>query len=488
MLKKVMLLSLALGTVACSQGPGTSAGSDIEAQFIDDPVKGLEFVSASGSNGKTKALGKFKCKKGERVGFKIAGLELGEAICGEKIFVDDLISDDPNHSPEQVAAIIQSFAVAGTDELDLTTAVESMPANALAGLVFEANDADFKTSLEDKVDDIKVAVPALATVIEAKDPAQMRSILDAAIAAYSDLSDAFKAALASAAHDPALAYSSIPAEKVMSLTGKLSSNDPNDECYDFVQAKVSVSQEATGKPFKFVVHKVASFDALDAYNPLTNLCRDTNWCDQGTEMPEPKLISSSSINFFSKMEMSDSSGSWSSETVAVLNGSVVNGELVVQGSFSEVGSYTDSDGESGTFACKYTVTSADVAIPDEGPMSEDGSDAIDPADGDGTYSGVLDCTDNETPVASKNAVITQLGFVMTNITIGNNEVIMNNIDLVNDTETPDDNPFLQAYVNGVDSTDGQVSGYEEWGNTGATGYNFNYNNGSLSCSGLLFIQ
>lgn len=497
MLKRLWL-PLLVTAVSCSQGPGAGGskiGSEIEAQFIDDPVKGLEFVTSAGSNGKTQALGKFKCIKGEKVGFKIAGLELGEAVCGERIFVDDLESDEPDHSPEKVAAIIQSFGVPGSDQIDLSVAVEKMSPTALAALSFAGSDTVFKEALEDKVVEVELAVPELASIIAPKDPAAMRDILDAAIAAYSSLSDAFKTALGIAAHAPSATYSQIvTAEKMMTLTGTLTSSDPNDLCYDFIQGRVSVSQDGSDKPFKFVVHRIASFDALDSYDNVTNLCKESGWCDQETELPSPKLITSSSISFFTEesgTEEGDTDADdvvWSSETVAQLNASIQGGELVISGSLEEKGEYTKTGEPKESYSCKYSVTNSEVSIPAEGPMSED--EEVDPADGDGTYSGSLTCTENGTPVAGKTAVITQLGFVMTSIVINTNEVVMNNVALVNDSETPNDNPFLDAFVNGTDGDLGQVTGYEEWGSNGAIAYNFNYfnNTNGLSCTGLLPIQ
>lgn len=383
MLKRLWL-PLLLTAVSCSQGPGSgsSVGSEIESQFIDDPVKGLEFVTSAGSNGKTQALGKFKCIKGEKVGFKIAGLELGEAVCGERIFVDDLESDEPDHSPEKVAAIIQSFGVPGSDQIDLSVAVEKMSPTALAALSFAGNNTAFASALSTKVSDIKIAVPELVSVIEAKDPDDMRDILDAAIAAYSSLSDAFKTALGISAHAPSASFSQIvAAEKMMTLTGTLSSNDPNDLCYDFIQGRVSVSQDGSDKPFKFVVHRIASFDALDSYDNVTNLCKESGWCDQETELPSPKLITSSSISFFTEesgTEEGDTDADdvvWSSETVAQLNASIQGGELVIAGSLEEKGEYTKTGESKESYSCKYSVTSSEVAIPAEGDYPEDESDS-----------------------------------------------------------------------------------------------------------------
>lgn len=433
MLKTTALLATVLIVTGCSKASKSSGGSSmIEAQFIDEPVKGLTYTAASNSS-KTGSQGKFNCIKGEKVGFKIAGLELGEAVCGEKIFVDDLVSDVTDHSPEKVAAIIQSFSVGGgSGELDLSTAVDAMPADALAALSFAGNDAAFKGNLETKVDAIKVEVPALASVIVAKDPADMRSILDAAIAAYSDLSDAFKALLAEEAHSPSDTFDQIvAADKIMTLTGKLTSNDPNDECYDYVQARVSVSQESSGKPYKFVVHKTASFDALDAYDNLTNICKDPYWCDQGTEFPAPKLITSSSISFFSKMAAEDFGYSLSSETVAVLNASIEDEEFKITGTFQEDGTYTE-DGDAGTFSCKYSITSDETTIPATGPKTEEGDSGnistTMPAEMTGTFSlnsGSISCAATTQALMTGGAMLADFDIAISgqSVTVSNTSTV-----------------------------------------------------------------
>src|SRR5205085_2364926 len=116
---------------------------------------------------------------------------------------------------------IQSFAIPGSDELDLTKALAVLPSNALAGAVFN-DTAALDILLNQKLSDVKTALPEIAATFPtaAKDPADMRDILDAAIATYSDLTDAMKAALESIA-DSNLSYGSIPTDKIMILTGKL---------------------------------------------------------------------------------------------------------------------------------------------------------------------------------------------------------------------------------------------------------------------------
>ncbi len=139
-MKNLAVLVLPFALAACSGSKSGSSGSalpggfgnSIEAQFIDAPVKGLEVVSTSNPAGKTRAQGKFNCKKGEEVEFKLKGLALGKASCGDQIFVQDLFSDVSGYTWENAAAVIQSFAVASGDDLDLDSV--TIPDNHLSAI------------------------------------------------------------------------------------------------------------------------------------------------------------------------------------------------------------------------------------------------------------------------------------------------------------------------------------------------------------------
>lgn len=67
----------------------SSVDSQVSSQFIDAPVKGLNYTSTSNS-GTTGTSGAFSCTLGEEVTFKIGDREIGAAPCGSKIFIDDL--------------------------------------------------------------------------------------------------------------------------------------------------------------------------------------------------------------------------------------------------------------------------------------------------------------------------------------------------------------------------------------------------------------
>lgn len=391
----VAIFMAALAVVSCSKSSGGGSSlvgsTSIDAQFIDDPVKGLEFESSLG-NGKTASQGKFKCKKGEAVKFKIAGLELGEAVCGEKIFVDDLVSQKPGFSPDKVAAIIQSFSVPGTDELDLTPALALIPNNHLATMFDAAStSAAFESSLEAKVD-----IPELEDIeVEFVDLTVARNTLNQNLEDFTNIPAPIKAAM-----DESLGED-------IKVTGKLTSKDPNDYCYDFVQGRINVSKK--GNIYYLNVTKFASFDALDVYNPLTNLCEEAGWCDDHDDvtnyvtLPDPKPITSDKVNYLVLNKVVDPENNeivYETSTAAQLQASVSGGDVVLSGSLSETGVVVTDEGDTVNISCSYSLTSNDVSIPKEGPFTEYGDNDNDddeaefPAQAAGIWDRVVDvCTD-----------------------------------------------------------------------------------------------
>ena len=68
----------------------------ITSRFIDSPVYGLDVLGDDGIKKQTDGEGKFECNVGEIVKFFIAkNLYIGESICNEKIFINQLGTNDP---------------------------------------------------------------------------------------------------------------------------------------------------------------------------------------------------------------------------------------------------------------------------------------------------------------------------------------------------------------------------------------------------------
>lgn len=101
--------------VACGGGGSSSGGgggvngsfSTISAQFIDAPVKGLNVEKNSG-NTVTGDNGVFSCLEGESITFKLRNLTIGIGACGEKIFLDDVVTNTVQAN--KVAAVLLSLS------------------------------------------------------------------------------------------------------------------------------------------------------------------------------------------------------------------------------------------------------------------------------------------------------------------------------------------------------------------------------------------
>ena len=79
---KLGIVSLAASAVlvGCGSDTATSEDSSLETgYFIDAPVQGLAYETASGVKGTTDQYGRFQYKKGEKVRFMLGKLEMGEA-------------------------------------------------------------------------------------------------------------------------------------------------------------------------------------------------------------------------------------------------------------------------------------------------------------------------------------------------------------------------------------------------------------------------
>jgi hypothetical protein len=173
---------------AASSALGGGFGSTVSAQFIDAPVKGLAFTTSSNANGLTMDQGMFSCKLGEVVNFSLKGFDLGQAACGETIFIHDLFAPEgiSNYKWEQAAAVIQSFAT-GSTELDLS-AVNSSSTD-LSSLTYNNDDSLFDAAVQTKANEAAIPDTNHKTTNDAKTAA------DDSLADLISINDELKSAL-----------------------------------------------------------------------------------------------------------------------------------------------------------------------------------------------------------------------------------------------------------------------------------------------------
>lgn len=429
--KLSVLMMLPLAFVACSGGSGggsgsgssggSSFGSSISAQFIDDPVKGLEFVTASGVSSSTAAEGRFSCKLGEKVTFKLAGLTLGHAACGEKIFVDDLVFPSASLNADKVGAIIQTFALVGNDELDLSQV--SFPNNHLANL----NLSDFENSLDAKLDDSQVTYTSGTKPTDIVTPLAARTRIDASLSQYANVGG-----LASV-------LDSLLSQEI-ALTGNLKAGS-NADCWKKLKATAGISKEGS-------VYKLNVNSALYSDDGRT-ICagNDPEVCESvpGSDLPKGKIITGRSMSLFSQASQTLPAGPFpfEGETYEVLEDLTLNSRST---SFFEFNPSTSAvsvsgvvsdyyeipelkaivDEDAGTIllkasgvSCQYNL-SGQVTFPDAG--GDDGDNDESSPVADGTYVVDPDLTSCD-PSASISLVITSGKAV--SVTVEGEETILN---------------------------------------------------------------
>jgi len=116
----VVSATVATFLAACGGGGGTGdssiqtaaalnpASTMITGQFIDGPVKGVDYECSSGEKGITTDNGEFTCPRGDIVKFSIGEIILGEAPVASKITPLSLYPDDPE-AAVNVAQLLQTL-------------------------------------------------------------------------------------------------------------------------------------------------------------------------------------------------------------------------------------------------------------------------------------------------------------------------------------------------------------------------------------------
>lgn len=273
---------------ACSGGSGGGAssgdgfGSTITAQFIDAPVKGLPFKNSTGTSSLTGAAGKFSCKRGEMIKFNFNDLDLGFAPCDSKIFIQDLISGTDNKSLawDQAAAVIQSFALTNSGELDLSSVdLTKIDTTSLT------NSSDFSnnTALSGILGSSTGAYPEGTTLPTAKTIAEATSHANNSLTEYNKLDRDFEEALTSMANEDFL------------LKGTLTSGD-RKFCYNHLAAQAYVDDKGDGYSFNIVSAAGSSHSELFVVQKDKDIAclshDDTKLCAPipSHRLPRPKII------------------------------------------------------------------------------------------------------------------------------------------------------------------------------------------------------
>jgi serine protease len=128
---------------ACGGGGGGGTSSVNTGKFIDAPVQGLDYFTATQS-GTTDSKGQFKCKTGEQITFSIGDVVLGTTLCKSIITPLDLVSGAADETDPTVTNILR-FLQSLDDDCDLDSLIHITPQ-----VVSEVNGRPviFDTSIE----------------------------------------------------------------------------------------------------------------------------------------------------------------------------------------------------------------------------------------------------------------------------------------------------------------------------------------------------
>jgi len=371
---------------ACSGGKGyaglsgfsessTAFGETMTVQFIDAPVKGLKFKTASGVEFQTGDEGKFSCKRGELVSFSLGGLDLGYAACGEKIFVQDLLSKTANYTWDQAAAVIQTFSVNKTGYLDLSS-VDQTQIN-LSGVSYHATP----TSL-----DLSAALTsALASTaydnVSANKPSAPISVAAATTAANN-----YIAANVSLPTELASVVGQLNAGGVWSinLEGELISETlipgVDDTCWKNIKAKSEVT--LLNGVYSFKINSAVSYDDVDDLED-DQTCSDSSGflCDTASRLPQPKIITSENIDMIYSIDYIEQNMDVTEQNVLSLKSSMANNKVSFSGIYENKVTVKSEGALKGkSLICKYRIS---------------GNKAVQTTVSNGTskYSGALTCND-----------------------------------------------------------------------------------------------
>ena len=142
-MKKVVVTSLVAGIMIGCGSSSSSSDSTTKGQFVDAPVQGLTYKSAS-YTGTTDKNGNYQCKNGEAVSFYAGGVKLGETLCSNlttpnslahgyeavaqniAYFLQNLDSDENISNGIQIPNDIPTMAVDFTDETSVDTALNNL--------------------------------------------------------------------------------------------------------------------------------------------------------------------------------------------------------------------------------------------------------------------------------------------------------------------------------------------------------------------------
>lgn len=368
------------GGALTSGSSGTSFGEAMTAQFIDAPVKGLKLKTASGEESQTGDLGKFSCKRGELVSFSLGGLDLGYAACGDKIFVQDLVSKTTHYSWDQAAAIIQTFSVNKTGYLDLSSVDQTQI--DLSGVSYNATPANldlsaaFTTAQATAYDNVLVADRPSAPVTVADATTAANNYISSNISLPTELSSVVGQLNTGGASSIHLDGTLISETLIAGV---------NDGCWKNIEAKSEVT--LLNGVYSFKINSAVSYDNK-ADLEMDPTCGNPEMCETAIRLPKPKIITSENIDMIFSSDYVEQSMDVTEQNVLSLKSSIATNKVNFSGIYeSRVTVKSEGPLKGQSFVCKYRISGSKTV-----------QTTVSNGNGNVKYSGALTCIDGSGPI------------------------------------------------------------------------------------------
>jgi len=181
----LLIIGLSILLAACGGGGGGDTESASQGVFLDSPVEGLRFETATQS-GTTDANGTFSYMPGEMVEFFIGDISLGRVAGAATLTPIDLVPGAMDETNEYVTNMLR-FLQSLDDDLDATNGIQitSTFQAAMMGqtLDFMQATADFETAFN-SLSASMLGGRGLVSIVDAQ--AHMRDTLDGMMGGGSD--------------------------------------------------------------------------------------------------------------------------------------------------------------------------------------------------------------------------------------------------------------------------------------------------------------
>lgn len=151
-MKTKVLGMMSIAAIGLLTGCGSSGGSSgetaaqVNGQFIDSAIAGLNYECSSGINGVTDLFGMFTCTAGDTISFNINGFQIGSSLVGETITPRTLYPNNPE-VVTNLAQLLQTIDSDNNPANGIQIDSKSFAVEALATADVALEQVDFDSAI-----------------------------------------------------------------------------------------------------------------------------------------------------------------------------------------------------------------------------------------------------------------------------------------------------------------------------------------------------